>query len=470
MSYTIVSKRPEILWFENSMLGDRIDYDFYALKQLQIISQVTSMEYKKLNELLKQKRSEPQTESTDFCCEGIDVIRMSDIDDFIIDFSNTAKIPNQIYENLKEFTLKSGTIIFGLTGVTLGKAVPISENIKTCITNRRIAQLDIMEEYDSFYVATFINTKYGRNQLFRYSTGVAQPNLRLEDTGEVIIPIPSHKIQKYIGDKVRKAEKIREEAKILKVQLEILFKQYIALNYEQENCETKNYGYILPDDIGGMIGAEVYKPEYIENQRKIKRFGKFVNLNECYEYIVNGLDCRDYLDENKTPYYKVGSISMFGIKDNNRTYIGMSVKDVNDRQKINEGDLLITRKGSFGIAMAVTKKDEIGIISSEVFKLRIKNGWDADYLAYFLNSEFGKKQFDQYSTGSTMKGINQQNIVEILIPNIPYNQQIEIGELVRNIKRRMDQPKQLIKEAKQDIEELIEGNFDTSKIQEIKEN
>jgi len=462
----------ELNWIESNLFEDILDARAYQQKFIKNVLDLikSGIDTKKLDELCKNiYRGNTPEHQEEYDENGALLLKTVNIRSNELDMNKYFYMTNTIYNDQGRFKLNEKDICITIMGATddiVGRSWVYNKALGKACFSDGIAKIEDVK-IDPYYLSTYINSKFGHLSIIQWAGSSTRSYITNNQLGKISIPIPSPEIQKYIGDKVRKAEELREEAKRLKVELEILFKRYTGLSCEQVNIEdVKSYGYILPDDIGSMIGAEVYKPDYIENQRQIKKAVKFVNLNECYKYIVNGVDCRDYLDGNGTEYYKVGSISMFGIKDQNTTHINMSLKDINDKQKINEGNLLITRKGSFGIAMAVSKKDEIGIISSEVFKLEIKNDWDTDYLAYFLNSEFGKKQFNQYSTGSTMKGINQQNIVEIIIPYISYNQQTEIGELVRAIKNKMAEPKELIQEAKQDIEDLIEGNLDTSKIKE----
>jgi len=53
---------------------------------------------------------------------------------------------------------------------------------------------------------------------------------------------------------------------------------------------------------------------------------------------------------------------------------------------------------------------------------------------------------------------------EIEIPLIDIDIQLIIEEKIARYKNKINKSKQLIQEAKQDVEDLIEGNFDMSKI------
>ena len=74
-------------------------------------------------------------------------------------------------------------------------------------------------------------------------------------------------------------------------------------------------------------------------------------------------------------------------------------------------------------------------------------------------------QIERYSTGSIMSGVNHDNFNKMLIPVISNKQIIDtITNKIRKHFRLLYYSKQLIQEAKQDVEDLIEGNFDMSKV------
>ncbi|WP_457945376.1 restriction endonuclease subunit S [Caproiciproducens sp. LBM24188] len=461
MKYQIVQNKPEIIWINSKLLEDRIDYDFYSINQIRVVEKLTKVSYRKLDDLVKAKRSEPQTDSKDFSYDGIDVIRMSDIDDFIIDFSNTVKIPIDIYENLKEFTLKPNTVIFGLTGVTLGKAVPISKNIKKCITNRRIAQLEIKDAFDSFYIATFINTQYGRSQLFRYSTGVAQPNIRLEDTGEILVPIPDYDIQKYIGDKVRKAEELREEAKTLQKEIDILLEVDMLLKEETDkvyNIYDSKINWTNEINIEDRIDPNFYQKKYISTIEKLGnnkvRLEKYVRITKIR-----------YQTGNINKYIEISSINnSFGTIDEVEELRPEEIP-TSAKYQVKEGDILVSLVRPTRKAISiVTKEYDNAICTGGFAVLQSKGKVPVEFLTAVLRTNFVGIQFERYCAGSTYPTINEDDVVKVFIPMYSENQINKITENYRRIIDNIYTSKKLIEEAKQDVEDLIEGNFDMSKV------
>ena len=57
-----------------------------------------------------------------------------------------------------------------------------------------------------------MSTNYGYDQILRYKHGSVIDEITDTQLGHVIVPVPSEKIQKVIGDKVRSAYEKRAEA------------------------------------------------------------------------------------------------------------------------------------------------------------------------------------------------------------------------------------------------------------------
>ena len=72
--------------------------------------------------------------------------------------------------------------------------------------------VEIKNSYDNYFVLSFLKSKYGQNQIWQGMMNSAKPKIDMDTIRSIQIPIPSAEIQKYIGDKVRRAEELREEA------------------------------------------------------------------------------------------------------------------------------------------------------------------------------------------------------------------------------------------------------------------
>jgi len=459
--------RKKYVWVDIEKIRDRLDFGFYSPEQQENEKKIVDYgNYLRLNEVTLNRRSEPQTESNDFINSGIDVIRMSDIRPFEISFENTVKISEEVFLELSEFKLLEGMLIFGLTGVTLGRVVIIPKGIRKCITNRRIAQLEMKPEYDTYYLGVFLNSVYGQLQLFRYSTGVAQPNLRLEDTGEILVPIPTPEIQKYIGDKVRKAEELKEEASQLKKEMEDIITTQLKLDDLQSELNDIKDKFVW-ESIGNIIGRldSIYY-----RKQNIKTVNHMKNLMGQHKYLS---DFVETINTGKKPTFKERGEEVFFVQSgnisNNFLEFNETIKvDISSYKTLNFGDILVAKDGETIGKIAVNFSNNKSILNEHTYCLKLKEQYKAygAYIYYLFTNKALNNLIRRESTGSAQKGLNQDFVNWIPVPLID---EMEIIRIMNTEKRRCNniyEAEMLIKEAKQDIEDLIEGTFDMSKLNE----
>lgn len=158
---------------------------------------------------------------------------------------------------------------------------------------------------------------------------------------------------------------------------------------------------------------------------KVVRFGKLINK------IINGLDYRNFTEKG-TKYLRVGNIKPFKIDETDIKHIPLSLDSIDKDILLERNDILLTRKGTFGIAVKVDKKRSDYIISSEVFRLILKDlNINFDYIVSVLNSILGKNQFLRKSVGAIMGSLSQEAVKSIFIPLPPRSIQDKIANEVK---------------------------------------
>lgn len=113
-------------------------------------------------------------------------------------------------------------------------------------------------------------------------------------------------------------------------------------------------------------------------------------------------------------YLRVSEIKPFEIDLSDTKFIHSS--EVSKDVQVKEGDLLVTRKGSFGFAVVASKKVENSIISSEVFKINLKDRKNAKFIEIWFNTNSGQQVFDRVKTGGIMGHITQVVLKNLFIP------------------------------------------------------
>ena len=124
------------------------------------------------------------------------------------------------------------------------------------------------------------------------------------------------------------------------------------------------------------------------------------------------------------------------------------------------GDILFTRKGTYGNVAVVRQGQEQAIISSEIMLLRLRKNLDwpilPDYLALFLNSSLGYQQVERRVHGVAYYSISQPDLAEVQIVIPPVSLQKRLAEKVQLSLAAEQDAKRLLAEAKTHVERMIE--------------
>ncbi len=155
------------------------------------------------------------------------------------------------------------------------------------------------------------------------------------------------------------------------------------------------------------------------------------SLGHIYLSINNGIDCREFI-EGGLPYAKVADVRPFAVDLTQAQTV--PVHAVPDRGVVRQGDLLLTRKGTFGVA-ALVETDTKFAISSEVFRIEIDHTKVlGHYLVSMLNSSICQEQFDRQKIGAIMGSLTQASLRRIRLPLPPLAKQQEIQTVVEKIR------------------------------------
>ncbi|MBE7443302.1 MAG: restriction endonuclease subunit S [Flavobacteriales bacterium] len=178
---------------------------------------------------------------------------------------------------------------------------------------------------------------------------------------------------------------------------------------------NKSRVFILPkSELEKRFDPMYYAHEYnhYDKQLSKKPFKKF---HQILKSINNGYDFRDY-KESGTPYLKVANVKQGELDFTKIQYIDFNSSEISKNIQLKKGNLLLTRKGTFGNAFALDKDYDF-VISSEVFYIELQdNSINPKFLEIFFNSKIGQAQFDKNKIGAIMGSLSQEAIRDLKIP------------------------------------------------------
>lgn len=129
----------------------------------------------------------------------INFIKVENIDSSSGEISITSKVSSKEHEGyLKRSQLEIGDILFSIAG-TLGRVTIVEKNILPANTNQALAIIRL-KEGDTNFITTYLKGKAVEDYIRKNPTVGAQPNLSLQQVGNLIIDYPSNQEQTRIGN------------------------------------------------------------------------------------------------------------------------------------------------------------------------------------------------------------------------------------------------------------------------------
>ena len=170
----------------------------------------------------------------------------------------------------------------------------------------------------------------------------------------------------------------------------------------------------------GLKTITVYKEE-VKNDKFTPKFVYLMKKLEHFPYVIediindgpaNGIDIRNFKIFGK-PYIRVSDIKRCFISYSDIKFVALN--EVPKKIKLQEGDLLISRKGTPGIVSIVMKRDLNSVIGTEAILIRPKKKFDSYYLVAFLNSKIFFEQLISSLSGTVATGINHPSLLKLKI-------------------------------------------------------
>lgn len=203
---------------------------------------------------------------------------------------------------------------------------------------------------------------------------------------------------------------------------------------------------VYKNEIEGRIDPFYYRREFREFEKKLSKI-RVVSFGQIIKNIINGFDYRKFAD-NGLIYLRVSNIKPFEFELTDVKKINPSFP-INKNIKLKKGDLLLTRKGTYGVALNLDK-DYNYIISSEIFRIELSEDVNPKFIEIILNSSIGQKQFNKHKIGGIMGSLSQEAVRQIKIPLPPLSVQNRIVQL-------MDKAYQIKKSKETEAKKLLDS-------------
>jgi type I restriction enzyme S subunit len=390
---------------------------------------------------------------------GVRVVEAQNIGDGLLGDSQWKRISVGGYTNLVRHHLAVDDIVFSKDG-TLGSVALVGPRFLPAVASRHVFRLHPKRGVDGGFLAAWLLSSAGQIQTQHRQAGAVQGTIITPEVAAFRVLRPSIDIQRAIGNKLRKAERLRELAdRAWSVALDHLARalgqrfdtrafdapKKDALNRARYQCVSLRPP-ISVADVSDEIGAQYFHPRREYARQVAARTGEW-----------------EILKNLARPVRKKGKLRAFVGLDRIDSHTGVVAPDQNNAPAegvlFEENDILFSRLRPY-LNKVTIWTGATGVGSPELLVFRPKGNIDPHYLFTTLKSPLGLYQVIDVTSGSTHPRVDEEVVAGIRVPRLPDDLESQIGDLARSALSAWKQAPSLVDAARLGVEALIDGTLD----------
>lgn len=380
--------------------------------------------------------------------DGIPFIRTQNLMDGYVDDSEVIYVNQKCRSMVAKSLCETGDLIVCRKG-KVGAASALPEKLNGAAISENVTRFSLRAEDDADFIAAFLNSNQGRKRFLREATGVIQKWINNEKLREIRVIRLDARAEKYIGDKVRQAERLRAWARALEVKFELSLKKLAPEAFENRGTGRK-YSRASVADISYTLNPGAFDEERLRVQHYLLGLGgkRFSKLAE-----ISGATTRAYKPD--TTYVGLDAIS-----SNTCQLAPSSVEEAEISgtcRLLGEGPVIAKLRPYLNKVSYIPKRFAGSVGSTELLCITPRGQYSGWYLYGVLKSELALKQLRPLATGATHPRIDQYDVRDLVVL-VSEDQEI-LGQLLETAQSAYFLASELTAAAKFLVEALIEGRL-----------
>jgi len=320
------------------------------------------------------------------------------------------KITKEGLENSSSKLVEKGNLIIA-TRMAVGKAVMTEIDVAI---NQDLKAVYTSDDLDNKYLQYFFDSQ--TDYFERTGKGATVKGIKIGDIQNLEIPLPTLSEQKAIVAKLDRAQRL------IDIDREMLAK----------------YDELIQSVFLEMFGEDLKEKRNTKTLKEIAEFidyrGQSPDKAESGIPLITAKNVKEaYLNEDPKEYMNVNSF-----------------EDWMTRGVPKPGDVLFTTEAPLGNVCIIPRLEKFAI-AQRLICFQLSKDVIAEYLMYYLLSDFAKFELDKRATGSTAKGIGSARLkkVPVVIP------ELEKQENFKNLYQKIIKEKVIIEKSLKKSEELF---------------
>lgn len=348
---------------------------------------------------------------------------------------------------------------------------------KPFITEKIIVARDVAARANDGYVAAFLQTDFGYQQIQRRLAGLSA-NYTPDDFGSVLVPLPDRRVQDYIGAKVELAERCRAASSQNWALATDLLGNALGVPLAPETFEVTSTGnvsgpgyqvtsirpvvtHVSPHRLEGAIAAQFFTPRRAKAILVVEQSG--LRAKRLTELAVR------FTERVRAEEVRSRGLAYVGLAqiDSETGFVSPAGDEQPTGLSASFGarDILFSKLRPYLNKVAICPEYlEQAVGSTELVTYRVKPGVDPYYVFFVLKSPLVVNQVIDITSGSTHPRVDPNLIDEVHLPMAEASTQKRIGRYARVALELMRRATMLVEEAKADVEALIDGSLEVDLI------
>ena len=392
------------------------------------------------------KGTTPTTVGFRYESSGVRFIRSQNVHANILD-GEFNFISNECHQALKRSQLNRGDVLINLVGASIGRCCVFPFHDSANI-NQAVGRIRFHCCVDSHFVSTWINCRFSQQLIEAEQSGLARDNFDLEQVRELMIPVLDDKAQKYIGDKVRQAERMREFARgninLVNLELDRFIPPYEVIPQAISRVSTQRFG--------TRLDCQPYRTHFLSLRDSLSKISTNV-LKDIADVLPGDPVPSDEFATRGVPLVRIRDINASGFQIA-ETYVSEIYSKNNPSGRAHPFDIVVGMDGEFRAQMILGEElprhinQRIGIIRA--------TGIAPSLLAFWLNRQEGQFQLNQWSVKTTVDHTSLEYIRMVRIPRLSLDKEDELSNVLSCSARSNYYSRVCVSASKLLVEALIE--------------
>ena len=428
----------------------RFDAEFFRSDYLQVQHRLEAVGSRKLVDFQVNIRH-PKEIKRNYVDDGVLFLRAQNVRPLSIDLtSNPVYISEEDAERLQDNTVHYKDILITRSGANAGQcAIYLEDSHAISSSHTFIVQSGNL---NPFFLAIFLNTKYGTALIEKGKYGSAQPEVAPYFLYQ--IPVPNwENLQTEIEKTYLRSKELTELSKTRYAEAQALLLSELGLaNWQPKHTLSFATDYASMQR-AERIDADYFQPKYDDIINTIKSYlgGCGMVANQVH---LKGSNFKPEL-ETEYKYIELANIGSSGEIKDCMVAQGQDLPS-RARRKVNTGDVIASSvEGSLESIALITEEHDDALCSTGFHAIN-SDVLNSETLLVFLKSSASQLQLKKGCSGTILTAINREEFGRIVVPFIKADKQSEIQQKVIESFNLHKDAKNLLECAKRAVEIAIE--------------